>query len=161
VFVWATHAWQWVKHWSYIHLSLENIAFCYHFLCCHRIVESGEACPMCSKAIQMDQLMTVSDVKPYLYQQQGDDWIWEHWLHLLPPLTEYWTIQNTLALFASVLYCRTSSVAMDFMSKMWWTYSFCTRRLYQAPETYTVSTLTVHSFCLLYFFLLVTFTVWE
>jgi WD repeat-containing protein 19 len=36
------------------------------------IVESGEACPMCSKVIQVDQLTRVSDMKSYLYQQ-GDD----------------------------------------------------------------------------------------
>jgi hypothetical protein len=30
---------------------------------------------------------------------------------------------------------------MDFMSKMWWTHTVCTRRLYQAPETSAVSTL--------------------
>jgi hypothetical protein len=42
------------------------------FVQCHRIVESGEACPMCCKAVSVDQLRRVADVKSYLYHQ-GED----------------------------------------------------------------------------------------
>ncbi|KAJ4450050.1 WD repeat-containing protein 19 [Periplaneta americana] len=37
-----------------------------------QIVESGEACPMCSETIVADRLTKISDVKSYLYQE-GED----------------------------------------------------------------------------------------